>query len=73
MASKDRIVALGLPPAPERRLAFLLGGRDGRLLIIAVCAVVGQPLLALAAVTITSFLSLGLRGFFVWSRSRGSD
>jgi hypothetical protein len=46
MASKDRIVALGLPPAPERRLAFLLGGRDGRLLIIAACAVVRQPLLA---------------------------
>jgi len=73
MASKDRIVALGLPPAPERRLAFLLGGRDGRLLIIAVCAVVGQPLLALVAVTITSSLSLGLRGFFVWSGSRRSD
>ena len=72
MASKDRIVALGLPPAPERRLAFFLGGRDGRLLIIAACAVVGQPLLALVAVTITSFLSLGLRGFFVWSGSRRS-
>ena len=72
MASKDRIVALGLPPAPERRLAFFFGGRDGRLLIIAACAVVGQPLLALGAVTLTSFLSLGLRVFFVWSGSRRS-
>jgi choline kinase/phosphatidylglycerophosphate synthase len=72
MASKDRILALGLPPAPERRLGFLLGGRDGRLLIIAVGAVVGQPVLALVAVALTSFLSLGLRGAFVWSASRRS-
>jgi len=72
MASKDRIIALGLPPAPERRMGFLLGGRDGRLLIVAVCAAVRQPLLALGAVTLTSFLSLGLRAFFVWSASRRS-
>jgi CDP-L-myo-inositol myo-inositolphosphotransferase len=70
MASKDRIAALGLPPAPERRLGLLLGGRDGRLLIVAVCAVLGQPLLALGAVALTSFLSLGLRAFFVWSAAR---
>jgi hypothetical protein len=29
MASKDRAAALGLPPAPERALAWLLGGRAG--------------------------------------------
>jgi hypothetical protein len=73
MASKDRIAALGLPPAPERRLGFLLGGRDGRLLIVAVCAVVGQPVLALGAVVLTSFVSLGLRGFSVWSGTDRSD
>jgi choline kinase/phosphatidylglycerophosphate synthase len=73
MASKDRIIASGLPPAPERRLGFLLGGRDGRLLIIAVCAVVGQPLLALGVVMTTSILSLGLRAFFVWSAAGRSD
>lgn len=70
MASKDRIVALGLPPAPERALGLLLGGRDGRSLIVAVCAVIGLPVLALGAVTITSFLSLGAHSFFVWSASR---
>ncbi|MFL6186133.1 MAG: NTP transferase domain-containing protein, partial [Actinomycetes bacterium] len=39
MASKDRAAALGLPPAPERALGWLLGGRDGRLLLVAVGAV----------------------------------
>src|SRR5918995_24454 len=34
MASKDRAAALGLPPAPERALGWLLGGRDGRLLLV---------------------------------------
>ena len=38
MASKDRAAALGLPPAPERALGWLLGGRDGRLLLVAVGA-----------------------------------
>jgi phosphatidylglycerophosphate synthase len=73
MASKDRIAALGLPPAPERRLAWLLGGRDGRLLIVAACALAGQPLLALGAVAVTSVLSLALRGFFVWSAVRAES
>jgi CDP-L-myo-inositol myo-inositolphosphotransferase len=73
MASKDRIAALGLPSAPERALGFLLGGRDGRLLIIAVCALVGQPVLALGAVIVTSFVSLGLRAFFVWKATRLSN
>jgi hypothetical protein len=38
MATKDRIAALKLPRAPERRLGFLLGGRDGRLLPVTVLA-----------------------------------
>jgi 1L-myo-inositol 1-phosphate cytidylyltransferase / CDP-L-myo-inositol myo-inositolphosphotransferase len=61
MASKDRAAALGLPPAPERALGWLLGGRDGRLLLVAVGALLGAPLAALGAVTATSALSLGLR------------
>jgi choline kinase/phosphatidylglycerophosphate synthase len=61
MASKDRAAALGLPPAPERALGWLLGGRDGRLLLVAMGAVLGAPVAALAAVTATSALSLGLR------------
>jgi phosphatidylglycerophosphate synthase len=65
MASKDRAAALGLPPAPERALAWLLGGRDGRLLLVAVGAVLGAPVAALAAITATSALSLGLRVAFV--------
>jgi hypothetical protein len=65
MASKDRAAALGLPPAPERALGWLLGGRDGRLLLVAVGAVLGAPVAALAAITATSALSLGLRVAFV--------
>jgi hypothetical protein len=49
-----------LPPAPERALGWLLGGRDGRLLLVAVGALLGAPVAALAAVTATSALSLGL-------------
>jgi choline kinase/phosphatidylglycerophosphate synthase len=69
MASKDRAAALGLPPAPERALGWLLGGRDGRLLLVAVGAVLGAPVAALAAVTATSALSLGLRVAILRRRS----
>ena len=65
MASKDRAAALGLPPAPERALGWLLGGRDGRLLLVAVGAILGAPVAALAAVIATSVLSLGLRVAFL--------
>jgi len=65
MASKDRAAALGLPPAPERALGWLLGGRDGRLLLVAVGALLGAPLATLAAVTATSTVSLGLRVAFL--------
>ena len=65
MATKDRAAALGLPPAPERTLGWLLGGRDGRLLLVAVGALLGAPIAALAAVTATSALSLGLRVAFL--------
>jgi 1L-myo-inositol 1-phosphate cytidylyltransferase / CDP-L-myo-inositol myo-inositolphosphotransferase len=65
MATKDRAAALGLPPAPERALGWLLGGRDGRLLLVAVGAVLGAPVAALAAVAATAALSLGLRVAFL--------
>jgi phosphatidylglycerophosphate synthase len=65
MATKDRAAALGLPPAPERALGWLLGGRDGRLLLVAIGALLGAPIAALTAVTVTSALSLGLRVAFL--------
>jgi phosphatidylglycerophosphate synthase len=71
MATKDRITALKLPRPPERRLRFLLGGRDGRLLLITVLTLVGQPALALAAVTVTSLVSAGLRVVLVRRASMG--
>jgi hypothetical protein len=71
MASKDRAAALGLLPAPERALGWLLGGRDGRLLLVAVGAILGAPVAALAAVTATSALSLGLQVALVRRPSAG--
>jgi choline kinase/phosphatidylglycerophosphate synthase len=61
MASKDRATALGLLPAPERRLGYLLAGRDGRLALVALFAIFGRPTLALSAVVLTSAISLTLR------------
>jgi CDP-L-myo-inositol myo-inositolphosphotransferase len=61
MATKDRIAARGLPPTPERGLGFLLGGRDGRLLLVAVAALLGHPQWALVAVVVTAAVSLSLR------------
>jgi len=65
MATKDRAAALGLPSAPERALGFLLGGRDGRLLLIAILAALGQPALALLAVTLTAGITAAARVYFV--------
>jgi CDP-L-myo-inositol myo-inositolphosphotransferase len=61
MATKDRIMALGLPRGPERAIGYLLGGRDGRSLVVAAFAVAGLPAAALVAVTFTSWLSLIVR------------
>jgi len=65
MASKDRITAHGLPHANERALSWLLGGRDGRLLLVTIFGVLGLPLAGLAAITATSVLTLTLRLFAV--------
>lgn len=65
MASKDRIALLGLTPAPERALGWLLGGRDGRLLLITIGALFGRPMLTLGVVAATSMLSLLLRVYLV--------
>jgi hypothetical protein len=73
MASKDRATALGLPSPPERALGWLLGGRDGRLLLVSVVAALGAPVAALGApvaalgapVAATSALSLALRVAFL--------
>jgi CDP-L-myo-inositol myo-inositolphosphotransferase len=65
MASKDRASLLGLPSAPERWIGWLLGGRDGRMLVIAVSAIVGQPLAGLVVVAVTSLLSVAIRVGYV--------
>jgi CDP-L-myo-inositol myo-inositolphosphotransferase len=72
MASKDRIRALGLPEAREDRLGFLFGGRDARLLLIAIAAVLRAPVGGLIAVMVTTTATLVVRLFSVgrsWARS----
>jgi 1L-myo-inositol 1-phosphate cytidylyltransferase / CDP-L-myo-inositol myo-inositolphosphotransferase len=56
---------LGVTTGSRAGAGVLLGGRDGRLLLVAVGAVLGAPVAALAATTATSALSLGLRVGFV--------
>jgi CDP-L-myo-inositol myo-inositolphosphotransferase len=70
MATKDRVDALGLPPAPERRLAYLLGGRDARLLFVVVGALAGRPTWALAAMILTSGVTLVARVVVVRAAAR---
>jgi hypothetical protein len=65
MATKDRATALGLPRVHEWALGLLLGGRDGRLLLVAVFAVVGYPALGLMAITLTTGVTGTLRLYFV--------
>jgi hypothetical protein len=54
-----------LRPAPEWELGWLLGGRDGRLLLVAVGAVLGALVAALAPVTAASALLSSLRVDFL--------
>lgn len=61
MATKDRIASLDLMGPSERLLGWLMGGRDGRLLVIAVLAVMERPVLALAIVAGTSMSASILR------------
>src|SRR5437016_5705021 len=70
MATKDRAAALGLPRVPERALGLLLGGRDGRLLLVAVFAVIGYPALGLIAITLTAGVTGALRLYLVMRRQR---
>ncbi len=70
MASKDRIMALGMVPAPEGAIRWLFGGRDARLLLVALAAFVGRPMVALAVITVTGALTLCLRLVLVHRRER---
>jgi hypothetical protein len=46
-----------------------LGGRDGRLLLVTIGAIAGQPLLTLIAVALVSAVSLALRAVAVTRRA----
>jgi hypothetical protein len=57
---------------PERGIGFLLGGRDARLLIVAIGALLGQPAPALGVLITTSALSLAVRLWLARSNLRGA-
>ncbi|MGH2684308.1 MAG: CDP-alcohol phosphatidyltransferase family protein, partial [Actinomycetota bacterium] len=61
MATKDRVAALGLEPPSERRIGWLLGGRDGRLFLVFLIALIGEPMWALGVTASTSLVSAALR------------
>jgi 1L-myo-inositol 1-phosphate cytidylyltransferase / CDP-L-myo-inositol myo-inositolphosphotransferase len=65
MASKDRITAHGLPPANERALGWLLGGRDGRLFLVTVFAILGLPWIAVVTTAVTAAITLTFRVIIV--------
>jgi len=61
MATKDRIRAFSLPSPPEHAIAYVMGGRDGRLLLISLAALAGVPYLGLWLVAGTGLVSLMAR------------
>jgi CDP-L-myo-inositol myo-inositolphosphotransferase len=73
MASKDRARLLGLRAAPEVWIGRLLGGRDGRMLVIAIAAILERPLLGLGIVAATSLLSVAVRTASVLRRESRTD
>jgi hypothetical protein len=72
MATTDRISALGIPPLPERWIGLLLGGRDARLAIAAIGALLARPAAALIAIVLTSVVSLAVRLLLARAVLRGA-
>jgi len=70
MATKDRLRALGMVDAREDRLRLLFGGRDARLLLVAIAAVAGRPVWGLIAIVATTSATLALR---LISAARAAD
>ena len=61
MAGQQRSSILGLPASTERLLGYLLGGRDGRLVLVTAWAVLGHPMGALVALSAAWLASVLLR------------
>jgi choline kinase/phosphatidylglycerophosphate synthase len=64
-AGKERSNVLGLPASTERTLGYLLGGRDGRLLLVTAWAVLGHPMVALTAFSVAWVASVVIRVLLV--------
>ena len=61
MATKDRVRALGMRDARDDRIRLLLGGRDARLLLVAIAAIAGRPVWGLVAIVVTTAVTLVAR------------
>jgi CDP-L-myo-inositol myo-inositolphosphotransferase len=64
-AGKERSTVLGLPPPTEHLLGYILGGRDGRLLLVTAWAVLGHPMVALVAFSVAWVASVAIRVLLV--------
>ena len=60
-----KTVALALEPRAEKSLGFLLGSRDGRLLLVAAGGLLGRPLLGVLAMATGYVVSVAARAFLV--------
>jgi phosphatidylglycerophosphate synthase len=70
MAGREKTTVLGLSPAAEGILGFLMGGRDGRLLLVAIGAIIGRPLLAVGAFSVAWIVTVALRVFLLTASLR---
>jgi hypothetical protein len=61
MATKDRVRALGMRDGREDRIRLLFGGRDARLLLVAIAAIAGRPVWGLIAIVATTTVTLVAR------------
>ena len=70
MGTKEASDTYGLPPATEHLLGFILGGRDGRLLLVAGGAILGRPMLAVVVMSTAWVTSVITRMVVLWRLSR---
>lgn len=61
LAAKERGVTLTLSPTAEALIGFLMGGRDGRLLLVAIVAAFGHPFLAVLTFSVAWLFTVGTR------------
>jgi 1L-myo-inositol 1-phosphate cytidylyltransferase / CDP-L-myo-inositol myo-inositolphosphotransferase len=70
MGTKDASATYSLPHRTEHLLGFMLGARDGRLLLVAGGALLGRPMLAVVTMSTAWVTSVITRLVVLWRLSR---